>query len=423
MTKSSFCFLHAADLHLDSPLRGLERYAEAPVDAVRGATRRAFENLIQRARELRVAFVVLAGDVFDGDLRDFNSALWFAARLRELTTAGIRVYVLAGNHDADCKMTREIEWPSGVHAFATTAPETIVDEPTGTVLHGQGFAKAATTANLASGYPMATAGAFNVGVLHTALDGREGHDPYAPCAKDTLISKGYDYWALGHVHRREEIARDPWIVFPGNLQARHARETGEKGATLVRVENGRITSVAHESFDVVRFARLRVDVSAAKRVAECVDGVGKALAQAKNDADGRLLAARVELMGATAAHGDLLGRRDTFLTECRDLANALGDVWIEKLEMATRRLQNGGGEYLVERLELDADDLVCEAVTAARVDLEALFEKVPPGMDLGAEGLNLRDYAALAAMASDARDEVVRRLFEAAGGAATENQL
>ena len=229
----SFRFLHAADLHVDSPLKGIERYEGAPVEAIRGASRRAVANLVSAAIEERVAFVVLAGDIFEGDWRDFGTGLFFAQQLRRLGEEGIEVFLLAGNHDAAAHMTRQLEWPANVTVFSTKAPQSVTHAASGTVLHGQGFATRAVEQDLAARYPEAVAGAFNIGVLHTALDGREGHDPYAPTRVETLRGKGYDYWALGHVHAREVVSREPWIVFPGNLQARHLRETGSKGATLV----------------------------------------------------------------------------------------------------------------------------------------------------------------------------------------------
>ena len=147
MPTENYSFLHAADLHIDSPLRGLERYEEAPVDEIRGATRRAFEHLVEKAIELEVAFVILAGDIFDGDWKDHSTGLWFAQRLRELSTAGIAVYLAAGNHDAEGKTAAALVYPGGVHRFGKSKPETFRDPATGAAIHGQSFAKAATTEN------------------------------------------------------------------------------------------------------------------------------------------------------------------------------------------------------------------------------------------------------------------------------------
>lgn len=407
-----YSFLHAADLHLDSPLRGLDRYAEAPVDAIRGATRRAFENLIARAKMLQVAFVILSGDVFDGDWKDFNSGLWFAARLRDLTSAGIRVYLLAGNHDAAGKMTMQLPWPENVFVFATEKPQSFVDAKSGAVLHGQGFATGWVTDDLTRNYPPAVTGSFNIGVLHTALDGRPGHGSYAPCTVDGLRSLGYDYWALGHVHAREIVSKDPWIVFPGNLQSRHVNESGEKGATLVAVDDGRIVEVTHEEFDVVRFARIELDVSGTRTIEECVRRAGTDLAAARARASGRLLAVRLVLRGRTAANVSLRSASSSLVAALRDCANALGDVWIERVEISTTDESAVRGMDVITSLELNDESLHREAVENARATIDALLEKLPTGVDLPAVGLDLRDDATLLRWVSDARSDIVNRISD-----------
>ena len=243
-----FRWLHAADLHLDSPLRGLEQYEGAPVEALRGATRRALENLVRLAIAERVAFVVIAGDVYDGDWQDFNTGLFFDRQMRCLRDARIPVYVIRGNHDAQNRMTKTLRLPDNVRYLANDRPETVEVAGAGVLLHGQGFEKAAVTADLSQGYPQAVKGHCNIGLLHTCATGRDGHEPYAPCNVGDLSAKGYDYWALGHIHAAENLAPagDPPICFPGNLQGRHAREVGPKGCTLVTVENGAVVGVEEQ---------------------------------------------------------------------------------------------------------------------------------------------------------------------------------
>lgn len=403
---SRFRFLHAADLHLDSPLRGIERYEGAPVEAIRSATRRAFENLVAAAIAERVGFVVLAGDVFDGDWRDFNTGLFFARQLRALGDAGIRVYLLAGNHDAAAHMTRQIEWPANVTVFATKAPQSVVDEPTGAVLHGQGFGTRAVEHDLAAGYPDAERGALNIGVLHTALEGRDGHERYAPCTVATLRAKGYDYWALGHVHAREVVAEAPWIVFPGNLQGRHVRETGSKGATLVTVEDGIVASVEHVALDVLRWTAITVDVVDAKSRDAALDQAQHALARARGAAEGRTLVARVVLAGRSDADAALRSDREAALAALRDEANALGDVWIESLRLATSSNLGGIGKDLIDALALDDETLRAQVLAAATDEERRLLDGLlGPGEDK--DGL-------LGELLDEARELAVQRLLDAA---------
>lgn len=325
--------LHAADLHIDSPLRGLSAYEGAPAEELRTAGRRALENLVRLAQDEAVDAVLLAGDVYDGDWPDFNTGLFFARQMSRLREAGIDVYLIRGNHDAASTITRELRLPENVHELRTAEPQTVVDERLGLAVHGQGFARRDVTDNLVLSYPAPRPGLFNVGLLHTALTGREGHDRYAPCTVEHLAAKGYDYWALGHVHTREVVATEPWIVFPGNIQGRHARETGPKGCTLVTVDDLKVVSVDHRDLDVARWHHLEVDASPAADPDAALDLVREAL---RGLAGGRLRAVRVTLTGRSPAHQRLWRERERFVHEVRNLANDLGDVWVEKVKLRTR---------------------------------------------------------------------------------------
>jgi DNA repair exonuclease SbcCD nuclease subunit len=339
--RDSFTFLHAADVHLDSPLRGLERYEGAPADAIRGASRRAFENLVELAIEDAVDFVLIAGDLYDGDWKDYNTGLFFIAQMTRLGSAGIPVYVIAGNHDAESQITRRLRLPQHVHLFATDAPQTCTPSGLNVAIHGQGFARREITEDLTRAYPAALAGRFNIGLLHTALSGRDGHAPYAPCSVEGLRALGYDYWALGHVHAREIVSEQPWIVFPGNLQGRHARETGAKGATRVRVEDGAVTGVQHVPLDTVRWSHCSVDVAEARDLEQVLARVETALADAVREAAGRLAAVRVTLTGACAAHAQLRAEPARVTAECRALADMHADaLWVEQVRVRTQPLHS-----------------------------------------------------------------------------------
>ena len=358
-------FIHAADIHLDSPLRGLERYEGAPLEEIRGATRRAFENLIELAIEEDVAFLLLAGDLYDGDWKDYNTGLFFTRQMAHLQEAGISVCVVAGNHDAASQLTKALRPPQNVHVFSTRAPETVVLEQLGVAIHGQGFPTRAVSDDLTQEYPLADPDLFNIGLLHTSLDGRPGHESYAPCSINGLRSRGYQYWALGHVHKREVVSEDPWIVFPGNTQGRHAREIGSKGCSLVTVEDGRVTGVEHRTLDVVRWSVCAVDLTEATILDEVYDRVANALADAVGEADGRLVATRLRLEGASPVHTRLRAAREQVINECRSLAGSVGsgDLWVEKVVFDTRRAES-------EEAALARDDAFGGLLRSIR-DLEA----------------------------------------------------
>jgi DNA repair exonuclease SbcCD nuclease subunit len=331
---TSFRYLHAADIHLDSPLVGLSRYEGLPDADIRGATRAAFDNLVQRAIEEDVDFVVIAGDLFDGDWKDMGTGLYFARAMGRLHQAEIPVFLLAGNHDAASVITRSVPWPDNVRVFGSRRAETHIIEDLKVAISGQSFATSAVTDNLVLTYPDAVEHHFNIGVLHTALAGRKGHAPYAPCSTDDLRSKRYDYWALGHVHEHEIVSEDPHIVFPGNMQGRTIRETGPKGAVLVTVQDMQVTAVEHIELDVLRWVRVAVDCTN-KSADDLTALISAPLGEAWHaHAAGMPLIARVALVGMTRDAGAIHDKAATLRDNARAVASAISpDLFIEKVKI------------------------------------------------------------------------------------------
>lgn len=423
-----FTFLHAADIHLDSPLRGLERYAGAPVGEIRGATRQALENLVDLALEEQVAFVLIAGDLYDGDWKDYNTGLFFNAQMLRLRQAGIPVYVVTGNHDASSRITRALSPPENVTVFPSSRPEKAVLDDLGVAIVGQSYPQRAVTEDLSTDYPTADPGLLTIGLLHTSVDGREGHETYAPCTLAGLAGKGYAYWALGHVHQREILREDPWIVFSGCLQGRHIREQGPKGCTLVTVDDDRIARVEHRDLDVVRWALCQLDASEARSGDDVVNLVRDALAAERERADGNLLAARVVLTGASRAHRDLTAEPDRWRTEIRSAAIALGDVWVEKIKLSTsvradlnrmRRRHDAVGSLLRALDDLEragaGSETGDEDLAALAVEVEALRKALPPELREGADGLDLAAPDTLRAALADVKQIIVARLLATEG--------
>lgn len=410
-------FLHCADIHLDSPLRGLERYEGAPVGEVRGATRRAFENLVQVALRERVDFVVIAGDLYDGDWPDFNTGLFFAKGMAQLGESGIAVYVLRGNHDAASKLTRSLPLPRNVQLFPDKSPNTFVDDKLGLAIHGQSFATAAVVEDLAAGYPDALRGYFNLGVLHTSLTGRPGHDNYAPTTEQVLRAKGYDYWALGHVHAREIVSRDPWVVYSGNVQGRHIREQGPKGCELVMVEDGSI-STEPVALDVLRWSELAIDAAGMPDLDALFDRVSIDVRSGLAQADGRIVGLRIRVGGAGALHHDLSARSEAVMQELRavTLDASGGNAWLEKVDLRVRplididRLAAGDDPVglLVRELKALAQDQKRLNEFAGDA-LRELKQKLPADLNLD-EDLRLDAPDVLSDLLREAQDELLARL-------------
>jgi len=414
-------FIHAADIHLDSPLRGLSRYESAPKESIRDACRRAFENLIELAIEEKVSFVLLAGDLYDGDWKDYSTGIFLSQQMGRLNQHDISVFAVAGNHDAASHTTKALSLPDNVTLFSSKKAETKLLDELQVAIHGQSYPAGAVSENLATLYPPRHPGYFNIGLLHTALTGRAGHEPYAPCSLDDLRSRGYDYWALGHVHQQEVVARDPWIIFPGNLQGCHIRETGAKGATLVTVAEGRVTAMEPREFDVLRWVQCRVDLSTCETMDAVFEQVRQGIETHRLTRDGRPLAMRLILVGACPVHADLIGRWTRLIEEFRGVAAASGEVWLEKVLLQTRRRSDlaelvGRDTALAGMLHsLDELQLGTEELVALVPDLPAFKSRLPHELFEGEEPFLADSPEQINALRDEVRELLVARLLQHGG--------
>jgi DNA repair protein SbcD/Mre11 len=388
---TSFRFIHAADLHLGSPFQGLALKDADVAKLFVEASRKAFTNLVDRALELEVDFVIIAGDVYDGDWPDNSIGLFYNRQVARLTRAGIPVYFLRGNHDAESVITKTITLPENVFEFSTRKPETYRIDGLKVALHGQGFANRSANDNLAIAYPSAEAGVFNIGVLHTSLTGREPHAPYAPCSLDDLKSKGYDYWALGHVHEYEVVAEDPPVIFPGNIQGRSIREQGARGAVLVTVEDG---VVRHERLivDEARFAAAAVEVMPDDTMPALLLKIEQAVAPVAAAMEGRPAALRLRLFGHSHLKHDIAAAGPDFRDEVQAACHRAGaDLWLEKLELAIELPQEETGRDHFDGLDLegliDGHVFSPEMLALAQARIGEIAVKMPPGSTAGDQPL------------------------------------
>jgi DNA repair exonuclease SbcCD nuclease subunit len=384
--ESMFKFLHTADIHLDSPQLNLDQYDGAPTQ-LRNATRRAFDNVVELAIREQVRFVLIAGDLYDGDCRDFNTPLHLRRKLNELDQHGIRVFIVQGNHDAENRMRKafSLQLPSNVCLLGTSRPETHRIDDLQVAIHGQGFAARDVTENLSANYPSPERGWLNIGMLHTSCGVYEAHARYAPSTIGGLTRMGYDYWALGHIHKRETLAGpEPWIVYPGNPQGRHVREAGPRGCAIVMVEADRVSRVQWHDTDVLRWHVCNVDASEYDDPDAILAATDDLLREQLAKANGRPLAVRIEVYGATKAHRDLVRHAHHWQERWRvSVLNQFDDqVWVEKIHFRTRAQVSAAtwqaddpiGQLLQS---VAADDAFRAAWMTVREEYELLRNQLP----------------------------------------------
>lgn len=329
--------VHAADLHIDSPMRGLRRHEGAREDLLRSATRNAFLGLVKACIDTKADLLVLAGDLFDGNWNDNGSGEFFLREMSKLAESGTKVVYARGNHDAESEITRRMRIPKGVYELPTAAVGEFRFADIGVRVVGRGFPEREVRDDYVRQFPVRDGADFHLGLLHTNVGGSAEHGNYAPSDLHSLQGLGYDYMALGHIHAHAVLSDAPWVVYPGNLQGRHVRETGPKGAVQFEVKNGRVQNFERLIVDVARWTRLDVDVGECAVIDDVHEAIETALRRASMEAEGRPLAARVMLRGETALHERLQASTEALGSEARAAAVRLrgAGTWVESVRVHT----------------------------------------------------------------------------------------
>jgi DNA repair exonuclease SbcCD nuclease subunit len=406
---------------------GLESYPGAPTERLRLATRQAFDRVVDLCLHEHVDFLIVAGDLFDTDVRDFHAALAAATQLRRLDQAKIPVYLILGNHDSREEMTRFVPWPPNVTLFDHNRPQTVQHPTLPVALHGMSYPKREVTENLALGYPNPVAGCFNIGLLHTNAGGNSQHAAYAPCSVEELVAKNYGYWALGHVHDFAVLHERPHVVYSGNTQGRHAREIGRKGCLLVTVdEDGEVSKVEFRDTDLVRWFRETIQLQIEDDEDALCDATRIRLREIVSAADGRLAAVRLEFTGRCAVHSQLArdASRQQLVANVRAIASDFGDdVWIEKIKFHThspldlealRKRQDLIGQLLRDIDSLTANPQSLSSLPEAK-DLAAKVSAELPHDTDGEGSFNLDDPARHIAWLRDAEALLLSHLVKESG--------
>ncbi len=334
-----FRFVHTADLHLDSPLRSLALRNAELAGLVRSATRNALVRIVDLCIAESVDALLIAGDLYDGSQTSMNTALFLAGELRRLDGAGIRTFVIRGNHDSQSQVTRELTLPPSVHVFTGRSRavhvKTLANGRTVHV-HGVSFAEPHAPESLLPQFQPPVAGGINIGMLHTSLSGSAAHDPYAPCSVADLQRHGFDYWALGHVHQRQVHCDKPCIVMPGMPQGRDINEAGTKGVTIVTIDAEGLVALDERPIGTAAFERHEIDVSGIADWRDLLEAVSRELIVLRRNMATDNLILRVRLTGVTPLAWRLRRDADLLEAEIANIAAAIGGCWIENTELSCR---------------------------------------------------------------------------------------
>jgi DNA repair exonuclease SbcCD nuclease subunit len=381
----SFSFIHTADLHLDSPFKGISGISEEISLELIEATFKAFNKMIDICIEKEVDFLLIAGDIYDGADKSLRAQLKFRDAMKRLSKAEIKAYIVHGNHDPLDGWSANLDWPENVHIFNGKSVGKVFVKKDGeeiVKIYGISFRTREIKTNLAQKFPTKTKNAlFTIGMLHCNVGTNTVHEPYAPCTLQDLISKNFDYWALGHIHKKTILNNDnPLVIYPGNPQGLHPKEIGAKGCFLVNVdENGKPTAEFIE-VDSIRWFVEKLSIDSLYTEQELISKIHNRIEKIREEAKGRPSICRIILTGRSSLHSSIArkGVLDDILKDIRE--NEEGEkqfVWIESIEDNTN--PEIDRKSLLERKDFIGDMVkVFEEILHDKTKIAELKESLDP---------------------------------------------
>lgn len=266
-----FRFIHCGDLHLGAPFKYLTELGKFGDDAIVEATFKAFEKVVDITIEERVDALLISGDVYNSSDHNIEAQVRFVRLLEKVSAKDIPVFIVHGNHDPLDSWAAKVPLPAGVHVFSGEAPERIPLIVRGrevASIYGMSHKQKGIREDLSKKFHAHAEDEYSIGLLHAYVQGSESDSEYAPCTVQSLREAGMDYWALGHIHKREVLSTDPYIVYSGNLQGLSSRESGPKGCYLVRVSASGHTELTFKETDTICFVSSHIDISALRTIQE-----------------------------------------------------------------------------------------------------------------------------------------------------------
>lgn len=412
----AFSFVHTADIHLDSPLKSLALRDPDLAELIGSASRTAFRRIINLCLEEKVDALLIAGDLYDGAQTSMKTARFLAQELGRLHDAEIEAFIIRGNHDAESKITRELVLPDNVHLFSgRTGVEARQWNGQSVAIHGVSFRHKHAPDSLLSTYKPPVSGAFNIGMMHTSLGGTEGHDLYAPCSLSDLQDHGFDYWALGHIHQRSEFTNPTTtVVMPGIPQGRDIGEAGEKSVTLVKVDDlGKVT-LNPRNVSVAQFERVEIECDGLEEWPVLVQNLRRALATERQNSPCEHLILRPRIVGDTPLAWRLKRDADLLLAEAQAASDAIGTLWVDKLEIDVTGGHSAPGA-LGELAALLDGELLDASDPAIVAELNQLQKNLPRDLRGFLGDTEADQHAALSDLIEAGASDVLARLVHDQG--------
>jgi exonuclease SbcD len=412
-------FIHCADLHIDTPFKGISEIQPELKELLCQSTYKSFNHIVELAINEKVDCVIIAGDIYDSEDKSVPAQLKFRNNINRLSEKDIPTFIAYGNHDPLNGWSATLKWPKDVFVFPgdkVACYPLVKNGETVALIYGISFAKQVVTENLASRFPRAEKGLLTVGVLHTNIGTNTGHANYAPCSIGDLSKAGIDYWALGHIHKHSILSTsNPAVVYSGCSQGTNSREIGPRGCCLVTLESGNDPIIQFKPTDTIRYGIDSIDISNCQDVDDVIYSINNKCQAVLNEIDGRNAVLRLTLTGRTNLHKDLQKERSMsgILENVREhFAGNDPRVWLDRLML------NTAGTYDLNLLR-QGNDFVADIISifdefenAQSHNLEEFREFVKPLFEKwqGSDYLEELTDEKLLGLANEARNQLLDKL-------------
>lgn len=379
--KMTVRFFHTADLHLDSPFKGSYHLPHQVVQQLRESTFQAFEALVTYAVQEKPDFLLIVGDLYDGENRSLTAQYKFIQQLERLNEADIPVFMSYGNHDHLSGTWSRLPLPKNVQEFSKdVSSKLILVRGQEVVVHGFSYEKRHISEPKIEDYPIKNDDAIHIGTLHGSVDTDLDHAVYAPFTVQQLLKKQYDYWALGHIHKHQVLNEQPPIIYSGNIQGRHKNEQGEKGFYDVTIAPDG-TTFTFQKTSVIRYESIELDCSQVEDAMALL----KAIDHKFESIRGQLGAAMVELTLVNCTAEFIQYFHETSSQEWESIIREQQStfepfIWLSKIQIKQQTMRLEGHELMksiVEKIEaFDSQQL--KNITADLIQQPKYMQLIEP---------------------------------------------
>ncbi|MCI8444476.1 MAG: DNA repair exonuclease [Clostridia bacterium] len=271
-------FIHIADMHFDCPFINLSE-KEMLGDLRRLEQRKIFKKIIEYIKENKIEYFFISGDLYEHQYIKQSTIEYINHLFREIPET--KVYIAPGNHDPYIKNSyyNKYQWEKNVKIFSSTIEKVETKEAN---IYGYGFDDFYCRNCGIEEIEIEKGTKPNLLIIHGTLDGASIEEKqYNSISKKQLEEKGFDYVALGHIHKSNyQTTKNQKIIYPGSTAALGFDEMGQHGMIVGELTEGNL-KLEFISLDEEQFVKKEIEVTNLISKEELIEAINEIEVQNK----------------------------------------------------------------------------------------------------------------------------------------------